>query len=644
MCGIAGLVRFDGKAVGERVDRMVAALRHRGPDDAGAAYFDTARGVPVGTDVADAASANAGLGLARLSIIDLSPAGHQPMANEDGTVWITYNGELYNFAEVRPWLERLGHRFRSRTDTEVLLHAYEEEGLGCLNRFRGMFGLAILDLARRRLFLVRDRLGLKPVKYVAADAYFAFASELKALCELPEVSRRLDPLAIEDYLAYRYVPAPRTGLEGVQKLPPASFLELDLATGSHRISAFWSPPHGPAPRYSSDVEVLAEARERFDEAVALRLIADVPVGVFLSGGLDSSAVVASAARVQHDLRTYSVGFEDPRFDELKYAREVAQRFGTQHHELTVRPAVGEDLEAIVRAFDEPFADPSAVPSFYLSKATAAHVRVALNGDGGDELFGGYKRYGAHRRTWAWQRRLSPHRRWLASLARVVPFDGDKKRWRGRLGRLLLEISLPYGRAYQLRFSGMDARMREAVETPWLREHLQEYDPLDRLARAFAALPDRDPETSLQEVDLVGYLPDDILVKSDLAGMAHSLEARSPFLDHRFVEFALQLPRCWRTRQKLLLRRMLADLLPPGLVNRKKMGFNPPIEGWIRGELSGIVRETLLGPNAASAPLLNRQVVRAMVDHHLTGRGNLGELIWQLLVLEIWLRAFTVTVS
>jgi asparagine synthase (glutamine-hydrolysing) len=636
MCGIAGLIRFDGQAVGERLERMVAALRHRGPDDAGTAYFDTGRGVSVGTGRADAGRANAGLGLARLSIIDLSPAGHQPMANEDGTVWIAYNGEVYNFGEVRPWLEQLGHRFRSRTDTEVLLHAYEEEGTGCLARFRGMFGLAILDLPHRRLLLIRDRLGLKPVKYVATDAYFAFASELKALCVLPEVARRLDPRAVEDYLTYRYVPAPRTGLEGVCKLPPASILELDLTTGKHRISAFWAPPHGAA-LARSDADVLSEARERFHEAVALRLIADVPVGVFLSGGIDSSLVVASAARTRGSLQTYTVGFDDPRFDETVYARTVARKFGTDHHELMVRPTIEADLGAIVLAFDEPFADPSAVPAFYLARATGAHVRVVLNGDGGDELFGGYKRYRVHRRTKAWRRWLPADRGWLASVARRVPFDLDKKRWPGRLGRLLWEASLPYERAYQLRFSGMDARMREAMEAPWLREWTKGHDPLDRLAAAFAELPQSNSETSLQDVDLVSYLPDDILVKSDMAGMAHSLEARSPFLDHVLVEFCLRLPVRWRTRDKLLLRRLLASELPPDLLNRKKMGFNPPIDSWIRGELSGTVREALLDPGAASTPLFDHRVVHALVDHHTAGRGNLGELIWLLLVLEVWMR-------
>lgn len=641
MCGIAGLIRFDGTAVGERLERMVAALRHRGPDDAGTAYFDTERGVAVGTGAADARGANAGLGLARLSIIDLSAAGHQPMANEDQTVWIAYNGEVYNFGDVRPWLEESGHRFRSRTDTEVLLHAYEEEGLRCLARFRGMFGLAILDLPKRRLFLVRDRLGLKPVKYVATDTFFAFASELKGLCALPEVSRRLDPLAVEDFLTYRYVPAPRTGLEGIRKLPPASILELDLTTGTHRISAFWGPPRGPAlPR--SDADVLAEARERFDEAVALRLIADVPLGVFLSGGLDSSLVVASAARARARLRTYTVGFDDPHFDETVYARTVAQRFGTDHHELVVRPTIGADLGTIVRAYDEPFADPSAVPSFYLARATGAHVRVVLNGDGGDELFGGYKRYRAHRRTRAWQRWLPAGRGWLASAAGAIPFEADKKRWLGRIGRLLLEASLPYDRAYQLRFSGMDARMREAVEAPWLLDRTRGYDPVDCLAAAFARLPQGDSETSLQDVDLVRYLPDDILVKSDMAGMAHSLEARSPFLDHRFVEFTLQLPARWRTRDKILLRRLLANALPSDLLNRKKMGFNPPIESWMRGELSGTVREALLGPGAASAPLFDRRAVQALVDHHMAGRGNLGELVWLLLMLEVWMRDSRVT--
>jgi asparagine synthase (glutamine-hydrolysing) len=641
MCGIAGLIRFDGGKLGGGPARMVAALRHRGPDDAGVAYFDTARGVCLGTRPVDAEKGNAALGLARLSIIDLSPAGHQPMANEDGTVWIAYNGEAYNFAEVRPWLEDQGHRFRSRTDTEVLLHAYEEEGIACLERFRGMFGFAILDLPRRRLFLVRDRLGLKPVKYVAGPRLFAFASELKALVALPEVSRRLDPVAVDEYLTYRYVPAPRTGLEGVCKLPPASILELDLVQGTHQISRYWSPPRGTAAA-RPDAEVLAEARTRFDEAVALRMIADVPVGIFLSGGIDSSAVVASAAHTQRDLRTYSVGFDDPRFDELTYARAVAQRFGTQHHELVVRPALGEDLDAIVRTFDEPFADPSAVPSYYLAKATAAHVRVALNGDGADELFAGYKRYRVHRRTWRWQRLLPARRPWLARAARMVPFDLDKKRWRGRLGRLLLEASLPYDRAYQLRFSGMDARMRDAIRGTWLRARAGGHDPLDRLTRTFASLPDADPAAGLQEVDLLTYLPDDILVKADLAGMAHSLEARSPFLDHRFVEFVVQLPLHWRVNQKLLLRRMLADTLPSEVLCRKKMGFNPPIEGWIRGELAGVVREVLLGSDPATGPLFDRRAVRTLVEHHLEGRGSLGEQIWLLLVLELWVRAFGAT--
>jgi asparagine synthase (glutamine-hydrolysing) len=640
MCGIAGVVRFDADKLGEGPGRMVAALRHRGPDDAGLAYFDTVRGAALGTRPADAEAANAALGMARLSIIDLSAAGHQPMANEDGSVWIVFNGEVYNFAEVRPWLEARGHRFRSRADTEVLLHAYEEEGIDCLERFRGMFGLAILDLPRHRLCLVRDRLGLKPVKYLVDPRLFAFASELKALAVLPEMPRRLDPVAVEEYLAFRYVPTPRTGIEGVCKLPPASILELDLATGTHRIFRYWKPPRGiqiPRP----EREVLAEAQAQFDEAVALRLIADVPVGVFLSGGLDSSAVVASAARVQADLRTYAVGFDDPRFDELEYARAVAQRFGTQHHELVVRPDLGQDLEAIVRAFDEPFADPSAIPSYYLAKATAAHVHVALNGDGGDELFGGYKRYAVHRRTRHWQRWLPSRRGWLLSGAHLIPFEVDKKRWRGRLGRLLLEASLPYERAYQLRFSGMDVRTREAIRGPWLRERASGQDPLDRMARAFAELPEGHPATRLQDVDLETYLPDDILVKSDLAGMAHSLEARSPFLDHRFVEFALGLPPAWRTHRKVLLRRMLAGSLPTQILARKKMGFNPPIEGWIRGGLSGMVQEALLSPASASRSLFDRGTVRTMVAYHLSGQGNLGEQLWLLLALELWLRAFGV---
>ena len=635
MCGIAGLIRWDGQPLGERLDRMVAALRHRGPDDSGTMGFDLRKGIAR----APAAQACAGLGFARLSIIDLSAAGHQPMANETQTVWIAFNGEVYNFGEVRPWLEQRGHAFRSRTDTEVLLHAYEEEGIACLDRFRGMFGVAILDLAKRRIFLARDRLGLKPVKYIADPRFFAFASELKALLTLPEVPRRLDPVAVEEYLTYRYVPPPRTGLEHIAKLPAASALELDLDRREYRLTRYWSPPAGT--RSMADQEILAEARTRFDEAVALRLIADVPVGVFLSGGLDSTAVVASAVRTRSRLRTYTVGFDDPRFDERPVARQVAERFGTDHHELSVSPDIGADLERLVRAFDEPFADPSAVPSYYLAQATGAHVRVVLNGDGGDELFGGYKRYRAHRRTMAWQRWMPQRRDWLARLAHALPFEVDKKRWRGRIGRLLLESSLPYERAYRLRFSGLDPRALSALRGPWLQGHPRRADPLDRLASAFAELPERAAGLRLQDVDLMTYLPDDILVKSDLAGMAHSLEARSPFLDHRFVEFAVCLPARWRTGKRLI-KSLLAGKVADDILHRKKMGFNPPMESWIRRELAGTVRERLLAPDAVTASIFDRSTIRRIVERHLGGHGNLGEMIWLLLVLEVWMGAFEVT--
>jgi asparagine synthase (glutamine-hydrolysing) len=635
MCGIAGLIRWDGAPIGDCLDRMVAALRHRGPDDAGTVGFDLQSAKVVDS----AARAGAGIGLARLSIIDLSPAGHQPMANEDGGIWIAFNGEVYNFGEVRPWLERRGHAFRSRTDTEVLLHAYEEEGIGCLERFRGMFGLAIVDLPKRRLFLARDRLGLKPVKYLAGPQCFAFASEVKALLAVPQIPRRLDPVAVQEYLTYRCVPPPRTGIEGIAKLPAASLLELNLENRTHRITQYWSPPAGS--RTMSDDEVVTEARLRFDEAVALRLIADVPVGVFLSGGLDSTAIVAAAARIQPRLRTYTVGFDDPRFDERAIARRVAERFGTEHHELTVTPHIAADVESIVRAFDEPFADPSALPSYYLAQATGAHVRVVLNGDGGDELFGGYKRYRAHRRTLMWQQWMPHQRGWLVHLSRALPYEIDKKRWRGRLGRLLLESSLPFERAYRMRFSGLDARAFAALRGAWWDDHPSSPDPLDRLAAAFGELPTRDSGLRLQDVDLVTYLPDDILVKSDLAGMAHSLEARSPFLDHRFVEFAVCLPGRWRS-EKLLLKRLLAGCVPDEILGRKKMGFNPPIEGWMRRELAGTVRDRLLAPDAATAPLFQRAMVRHMIDRHQHGYSNLGEMIWLLLALEIWMQSFEVT--
>jgi len=627
MCGIAGKLYFDPKRPVERevLERMNAVQAHRGPDDAGI-YSEG----PVG------------LAHRRLSIIDLSPAGHQPMANEDGTIWIVFNGEIYNFQDLRPGLLARGHRFRSRTDTEVILHLYEEHGVGCLPFLRGMFAFAIWDGPRRQLFLARDRLGKKPLCYQWDEDAFRFASEAKAILQDPAVPVRPDPEGVSLYLTYGYVPSPLSAFQGLCKLPPAHY--LTCRDGAVEVVRYWRlrrdrKAHRP------EAEWCEEILTRLEEAVRLRLISDVPLGAFLSGGIDSSAVVAMMSRVtQGVIKTFSIGFDQPEYDELAYARRVAERFGTDHHELVVRPDAAAVLPKLTWHFDEPFGDSSAVPTYYVAQMTRQYVTVALNGDAGDENFGGYDRYVANLLAASFDRwpGAGLFRRGIRWGLRLLPRSGRRTSllYRGR--RFLDGLTELPERRYARWICHFYGDRKEELLHSEFRAILGEDDTLEVLLAAYRESDAPDFTDATLAVDAALYLPDDLLVKVDIASMAHSLEARSPFLDHEFMEFAATIPSDLKVRgreKKIILKRALQGVLPDEILHRPKMGFGVPIDHWLRHELKDLAYDMLLSPRARARGYFRPEVVQRYLDEHTRGRTSWHYLLWTLLMLELWHRTF-----
>jgi asparagine synthase (glutamine-hydrolysing) len=627
MCGISGKLYFDSERPVEReiLERMNAVLAHRGPDDAGI-YYDG----PVG------------LAHRRLSIIDLSPAGHQPMSNEDGTVWIVFNGEIYNFQALRPELVSRGHRFRSNSDTEVILHLYEEHGTGCLPFLRGMFAFAIWDGPRRQLFLARDRLGKKPLCYQQDARALRFASEAKAILQDPDVEARPDAGSVSQYLTFGYVPSPASAFHGFQRLPPGHF--LTCRDGRVTVTRYWRLPRARKVQ-RSEAEWGREIVARLEEAVRLRLISDVPLGAFLSGGIDSSAVVAMMSRVSsRPVKTFSIGFEEPEYDELAYARQVAQRFGTEHHELVVRPDAAAVLPKLAWHFDEPFGDSSAVPTYYVAQLTRQHVTVALNGDAGDESFGGYDRYVANLLAasfdrWpgsAAARRIIRHglRWWQPSGKRTSVLS------RGR--RFLEGLVEPPERRYARWFCHFHGDRRRELLTPEFQGAAGDGDELAPMLDLYRTTDAPDFGDATLGVDAALYLPDDLLVKVDIASMAHALEARSPFLDHEFMEFAATIPFDLKVRgrtKKYILKRALAGLLPQQILHRPKMGFGVPIDHWLRHELRDLAYDTLLSPRAVGRGYFRPGVIRRMLDEHVRKKAAWHYLLWTLLMLELWHRTY-----
>jgi len=629
MCGIAGLLDLRARPVNSSLVRgLCNVLAHRGPDDEG--YYIEG---PVA------------LGQRRLAILDLA-GGRQPMSNEDGTIWVTFNGEIYNFRELRARLEGLGHRFATCSDTEAIVHAYEQYGPACVKELRGMFAFALWDQPRQTLFLARDRAGKKPLFYAEVDGQWAFASELHALLQHPGLAREVDWAALDDYLTYGYVPAPKTIFRGVRKVPPAHWLTVRLRPDGSgdsdvHVERYWQLAYEPKLRLSEE-DAADGLLEVLREAVRLRMIADVPLGALLSGGIDSSIVVALMSQLSdRPVKTFSIGFDDQEFNELPHARRVAERCGTEHHELIVRPNALEVLPTLVRHYGEPYADSSAIPSYYVAKLTREHVKVALNGDGGDECFAGYERYAGglaadrYGRIPAAVRRLA-----IEPLSRLIPAGGSR-RSRLRQARRFLEVAGKPAPERYLRWigyvrTGEKAALYSADFQEQLAGHRAESWLLEMWEQLTAA--GLGPLDRMLALDVQSYLPYDLLVKMDIATMANSLEARSPFLDHEVMEFCARLPASYKLRGmrlKHLLKKAGAGLLPPETLARRKMGFGVPVGNWMRRELRSWTEDLLLSPRALKRGYFEPDALRHLVDAHLEGREDRSFQLWALVWLELW---------
>jgi asparagine synthase (glutamine-hydrolysing) len=629
MCGIGGFLTSRSFPQGDleaRLWRMVAMLRHRGPDDEG-----------IWTD------GRAGLAHTRLSIIDLSPAGHQPMASADGTVWIAYNGEIYNFAEIGRELETEGYRFRGRSDTEILVNGWHAWGPRVLARLRGMFALAVWDRRARRLVLARDRLGKKPLYWARTPSGLVFGSEIKALLTWPELQRAPDLAAIDRYLSWQYVPAPDTAFAGVRKLPAAHYLALAIPSGGGfpepEPVRYWQlPTPRPAAPRRRCAELAGELATLFDEAVRRRLVADVPLGAFLSGGIDSSAVVAMMAHAGGGrVKTFSIGFAAEEYDELRYARMVAAHYRTDHEEFIVEPDAIAVLPRLVWHYGEPFADPSAIPTYYVAELARRKVTVVLTGDGGDECFLGYSRYRAMR----YLARLDRWPRWgraglERALAALPPAVG--RRW--RLARIREVLRAPGDRPSQ-RYAPTIAFFRDGDKEAGYGEALRDRlgrSAFDVLAGYFAEAPGL--VAGANRADIHTYLPDDLMVKVDVATMAHGLEARSPLLDHALIEWASQVPADDHLAggvTKALFRRAMAPYLPGAILTRPKRGFGCPLDHWFRGAIKDLAYDTLLSRAPAERGLFRPSYVRRLLDEHCAFRRDHHTRLWALLMLELWFR-------
>lgn len=635
MCGIGGFVvagaRLPAALAEARLGAMLAALRHRGPDDEG--LWSDGR---------------AGLVHSRLAIIDLSPAAHQPMASADGTVWISYNGEIYNFAELRRDLAALGYPFRSRSDTEVVVNGWHAWGERVFARLRGMFALALWDQRSGRLILARDRIGKKPLYYTRVEhpsggAALLFGSEAKALLTWPGMRREADLGAIDRYLSLGYVPAPQSAFAGIRKLPAAHYLVAasgaDGRLGEPELVRYW---HLPEPRAANRerpvADLAAELVTRLEEAVRLRLISDVPLGAFLSGGVDSSAVVAMMARVGGGrIKTFTIGFSTKAYDETRYARMVAEHCGTDHEEFVVEPDSVAVLPRLVWHYGEPFADPSAVPTYYVAQMARRRVSVALNGDGGDECFLGYRRYRAMRHLARLDRGPGWGRR---ALARVLALPPGAVERRFKLARISEVLRAPADKPWR-RHAATLACFTDRDKTAGYGETLQTRpggSALDLFAPYFATAGSL--VAGANRADIHTYLPDDLMVKVDVAGMAHGVEPRSPLLDHVLLEWAAALPpslKMARGATKALFKTAMKPYLPRSVLSRPKRGFGVPIDAWFRGPLKELAYDTLLSQSARERGLFRADYVQGLLDEHCGRVHDHHTRLWALLMLELWYR-------
>ena len=624
MCGICGVFSLKSGRPVERdlLEAMTRTMIHRGPDDEG--YY-------LGHGV--------GLGHRRLSILDLV-SGQQPLANEESGVTVVFNGEIYNWRELRRDLEEKGHRFRTRSDTEVIVHAYEEYGDSWVEKLNGMFALAIWDSARRQLILARDRTGIKPLYYAEIDGVFVFASELKAILAHPAITRRLDTVALNQYLSLEYVPTPRTIFENVKKLPPGNV--LTVAEGRVDLRTYWdldlSQGENSLPVRGEDL--VAEFRQAFEKVISLEMLADVPVGVLLSGGLDSSSVAAVMSRLNPGrVQSFSIRFDERSFDESGYARRVARHLGTEHHEMTLSPGLMLDLVPRIAGFmDEPLADSSIIPSYLLSEFTRRRVKVALGGDGGDELLGGYSTLQAHRLL-GYYHRLFPGvlgRRLIPWLIDRLPVSFSDLSFDFKARRFVSGQELPHVERHHRWLGSFAADERQRLLGPLAQGWSNPVGSI--LDSHWRAAPLKDPINRIMYCDMKLYMEGDILPKVDRASMANSLEVRVPFLNNILLDFADRLPLEFKLRgltTKHILRRAMAGLLPRSVIRRGKKGFNIPVAKWLTGPLRPLAEDMLSSQRLKRIGLFDHLYVRGLLDEHLAGRKDNRKLLWTLLVFEMW---------
>ena len=620
MCGIAGVIQPSDQAPLDPalLRRMNETLRRRGPDDEG--YWQ---------------GAQAALAMRRLSIIDLE-GGHQPLCNEDRTVWTVFNGEIYNFQELRRYLLAKGHKFQTSSDTEVIVHLYEEKGEAFVRDLRGMFAIALWDAKASRFFLYRDRAGIKPLFYWFQEGVLAFASELKALLEFPQVQTRISIQALSDYLSFLYIPSPGTIYRDVHKLAPGHYLSYH--EGEIELRCYWSWPEA-SPESMSETAWCDRILGEVEESVRLHRISDVPVGAFLSGGLDSSAVLALMARQSKTpVKTYSIGFDDPRYNELPYAREVARKFGSDHHEEIVSAAALDLLPEVIAGFDEPFADASSIPTFLVSRFARKDVKVCLSGDGGDELFGGY--LWTRKEAWlAGYRRLPQSVRRLLERSFAISSEPNREKgFRQTLRRFLYDGSCSPERSFARRVTAVSESRKHGLFQDWVHAELEDHSSLRGLEGIFKG---RDPVAAALRFDATVYLPDDILTKVDRMSMRHSLEVRVPLLDHKVIEMAAKIPASLKFKgrtTKYIFRKALKKILPPSITAQRKQGFSPPLERWFRGDFLKHARGLLLGEGAASLSYFRPESLRSILEEHAAGRQRFGHPIFALMVFELWARS------
>ncbi|MBI4437483.1 asparagine synthase (glutamine-hydrolyzing) [Candidatus Uhrbacteria bacterium] len=623
MCGIVGRLNFNTEPVqAQTLKAMSDRLAHRGPDDAGM-FVD----------------GNVGLGFRRLAIIDLSVRGHQPMSDEAREVHLVFNGEIYNFRSLRAELEADGVRFLSETDSEVIIHLYKKYGVGCLERLRGMFAFAIWDARARELFIARDRLGKKPLKFYLDAHRFIFASELKALFVNPEIPKEIDWAAVDEYLSYQFVPHPKTGFLGIEKLEPAHYL-IVKENGEVRKKRYWQLDFSKKEQHTPQ-EWKEKITESLKESVRLRMVSDVPLGAHLSGGVDSSLVVALMAQASsRPVKTFSIGFREDSHNELPQARLVAERYGTDHHEFVVESDAVDLLPKIARHFEEPFADSSALPTWILCELTRQHVTVALNGDGGDENFAGYARYKAMQRYETLRRFgavVGPASGPLASVLRHASRLTKQKRLE-YLATILSAYTGVRGRFYLHSFGFFREDEKEALYTPEARQRVLASRASSVMQRLFEESSGLSPTEQMLFVDFESYLPDDLLVKTDMASMAHALEVRSPLLDQVFVSQVASMPVAMKLagrESKILLKEIAKALVPLEILEKPKRGFNVPCDIWLRTTLKTFVREHILAPSFLRFGF-SRSAIEDLLTRHERGE-DVSRKLWSLLMLRLWLQ-------